>query len=109
MTTPFHGIEVACACGMEWSQPETVLDDGWIADAVSSSCVCAPEERVLRAWAYCGRTEPMTVEQRDWCLQEMSRTDGYSAADHVNDSDAELARTVIESWVSYCRDKGLTR
>jgi hypothetical protein len=49
----------------------------------------------------------MTPEQREWCLNEIGQIEGYERDEHIPDSDADLARTVLHAWTDYCRDKGL--
>ncbi len=84
--------EVACGC---W-EPEHPYDVG---------CICGDSERVLRAVQ---RDEiKLTPEQREWCLNEVSRVEGYDRADHVNDFDRTLAGAVLSAWTDYCRDKGM--
>lgn len=73
----------------------------------SDGCVCGPMERSLRGWI-AGRIEtPMTTEQREACLDEIGRVEGYVRADHEAEDDAQLARTTLSAWTDYCRDKGL--
>jgi hypothetical protein len=68
-------------------------------------CVCPTTERALRAIK--DSDVKMTAEQREWCLNELNKVEGYSREDHVNDFDRTLANAVLCSWVDYCRDKGL--
>lgn len=70
-------------------------------------CVCPPEERALRAWMNGKEMPPMTDEQRQWCVDEIGKVEGYETAGLYAENDADLARTVIDAWVDYCRDKGL--
>jgi hypothetical protein len=49
----------------------------------------------------------MTIAEREWCLDEIGQVEGYERNEHTQDLDADLARTVIDAWVAYCRDKGL--
>jgi hypothetical protein len=49
----------------------------------------------------------MTPEQREWCLEEIGSVEGYDRAEHVEDSDSDLASTVLCAWTDYCRDKGM--
>jgi hypothetical protein len=37
-------------------------------------CVCLDFERALKAWAYRDYQEPMTAEQRSWCIEEIFRS-----------------------------------
>jgi hypothetical protein len=71
-------------------------------------CVCPPREAALRGWI---RDDPaiptMTSFQREACLDEIGSVEGYNRNDHVNDSDIDLARTVLDAWTDYARDKGL--
>lgn len=64
-------------------------------------------ERALRGWQDGRMAAPMTPDQRETCLAEIERVEGYSRGDHERDIDKELARTVLTAWTDYCRDKGL--
>lgn len=68
-------------------------------------CMCGDSERVLRH-VMRGKAS-LTGDQREWALQEIDRVEGYTRKDFEAASDAELGRGVIESWMDYCRDKGL--
>lgn len=70
-------------------------------------CVCPDMERALRGWKRGEALPAMTDEQRQTCLCEIGRVEGYSVADHADDSDADLSGAVLGAWVDYCRDKGL--
>lgn len=70
-------------------------------------CVCSPEERALRAYAAGGQLPPMTLDQREYCLREIDRVEGYRRSDVEPSNDADLARTTLDAWLDYCRDKGL--
>ena len=66
---------------------------------------CPKEERALRA--ICSdRYRAMTPAERDYCKRQIASVEGYSEAD-AEGSDADVARTVINAWRDYCRDKGL--
>lgn len=68
-------------------------------------CYCPATEKALRTVAHCD--VPMNAEQREWCLKEIGRVEGYSRDDYVAASDNDLARGVLDAWTDYCRDKGL--
>jgi hypothetical protein len=86
----FTGIKVPCCGGP---------DEG---------CVCGGDERVLRAYNRGQRgLEPMTQDQRQWCLDEIRQVEGYDIKDYMQYSDADLANGVLSAWTDYCRDKGL--
>lgn len=71
-------------------------------------CICPHNERVLRGYTRGEATLPaMTPEQREWCLEEIGSVEGYDRAEHVEDSDSDLASTVLCAWTDYCRDKGM--
>ena len=40
-------------------------------------------------------------------LSELDRVEGYDRADYVEATDQELCRGVLQSWMDFCRDKGL--
>ena len=89
----FSGISVPCC---------------WDGTEEEGCCVCGEDERVLRGYCNPAWTVPaMTPAQRTWCLDEIGQIEGFERAEHVQDSDADLARTVLAAWTSYCRDKGL--
>ena len=73
----------------------------------SDGCLCPDTERALRAYIAGRLMPPMTPEQREWCLTEISSVEGYTRAEYEGVDDAGLARGVLEAWVSYCRDIGL--
>ncbi len=70
-------------------------------------CACGREERVLRAYVDHRIELPMTLQQREWCLQEIDQVEGYKRSEHQSSTDADLARTVLNAWRDYARDKGL--
>lgn len=77
-------------------------------------CACTDTEQVLRIIAGHAKPDapklpPLNAEQREWCLNEISRGDeyGYDRGDYETQIDRELAKAVLEVWVEYCRDKGL--
>lgn len=71
-------------------------------------CVCGFTERALRAWKSGSlNIDPMTPEQREWCLKEIESIEGYSREDSVSADDSQLANTVLSAWTDYCRDKGM--
>ena len=69
-------------------------------------CVCPDTERALRR-VIAGMPITMTPAQREWCLTEIDRVEGYDRADFQNDEDQDLARVVMSAWTDYARDKGL--
>ena len=70
-------------------------------------CVCGDAERALRGWMSGGVAEPMSPEQRRYCLQEIGTVEGYDRDVHAQEDDATLARTTLLAWADHCRDKGL--
>ena len=72
-----------------------------------SRCACEPNERALRNYASgTDSPQPMTAEQREWCLDEIDGVEGYSRSDYEKHDDSGLASGVLEAWRDYCRDKG---
>lgn len=72
-------------------------------------CICPLKERALRAWMRDDNSvPPMTERQREYCLYEIGRVEGYRRDDYVDSSDAELAHGTIVAWLDYAADKGLT-
>ena len=49
----------------------------------------------------------MTPEQREFCLSEIDRVEGYERKGLEDVSDQVLASDTLSAWVDYCRDKGL--
>lgn len=49
----------------------------------------------------------MNTEQREFCLREIDRIEGYKRAEHESEDDSDLANTTLSAWTDYCRDKGL--
>jgi hypothetical protein len=66
---------------------------------------CPKEERALRA-IIGGSYRPMTQAERDYCKREITSVEGYTEAD-AEGTDADVARTVLNAWRDYARDKGL--
>lgn len=70
-------------------------------------CMCGRDERALRAFCRGDLTE-MTAAQREWCVNEVARVEGYSESDaRQAGADGNLAQLVLNAWTDYCRDKGL--
>lgn len=84
--------EATCRC---W-EPEHPYDVG---------CICGDSERVLRAIQR-GEVK-LDDEQREWCMQEIDKVEGYSRAHYDMADDYMLASGVLCAWTDYCRDKGL--
>jgi hypothetical protein len=70
-------------------------------------CVCAAREKAIRFIIEDGEAPPLTDEQREWCLAEIDRVEGFSREDCADMHDMDLAQTVLDAWTDYCRDKGL--
>ena len=70
-------------------------------------CVCSEMERALRGWQRGDVMPDMTDEQRELCLSEIGRVEGYTRADYEGLSDRDVASGVLSAWTDYCRDKGL--
>lgn len=66
-----------------------------------ADCICGASERVLRSGI------PLTGEQREWCLNEIARVEGYDRKDYQECSDKDLGRAVLSAWTDYCRDQGM--
>lgn len=75
---------------------------------LAEQCECPDAERALRAWTGQSPLVPaMTPEQREWCLSEIDSVEGYRRSDYESDTDAHVARGVLDAWTDFCRDKGL--
>ena len=75
---------------------------------VPMHCMCPDSERALRGYMNGRAGPPMTDHQRAWCAKEIASIEGYGKAeDYADTPDGDLARTVLEAWVDYARDKGL--
>ena len=53
-------------------------------------------------------TRVMTIHEREWCLQQIDKVEGFDRAAYEKSDDAQLARGVLHAWLSFCQDKGLT-
>lgn len=69
-------------------------------------CICDSNEKLLRGWA-AEKLSPMTPEQREWCLSEISAVEGHERKDYETLPDKALASAVLHAWLDFCRDKGL--
>lgn len=49
----------------------------------------------------------MTAAQREACLNEIGRVEGWTRVEHEHDPDSLLASAVLCARADYCRDKGL--
>lgn len=74
---------------------------------MAAGCVCPDSEKSLRMFSAGMNSTPMTPEQREECLKEISSIEGYDRADYEHLEDKWLAKGVLHAWVDYCRDKGL--
>lgn len=86
------------------------MDDGHIAERRMVQVLdhgFVHEERALRGWIRGEHKEPMTAEQREWCLGQIERVEGYKRTDYEASADADLAHAVLDAWTDFCRDKGL--
>lgn len=72
-------------------------------------CGCSDGEMALRHYGRGSQMPPMTVEQREWCIRQIEQVEGFEGAAYERSTDADLASTVLEAWLEYCRDKGLCR
>lgn len=70
-------------------------------------CVCGDSEKALRGWLNGRIATPMTPEQREWCYREIDSVEAHDREDYVTATDSELAMGVLNSWMDYCRDKGM--
>ena len=71
-------------------------------------CICGDEEKVLRHYAGRKPLPPMTVKQRQWCIEQITQSDEGAQPEHLEVlDDADLARTVLDSWLDYCRNMGM--
>jgi hypothetical protein len=105
--TPFDTTKLPCLCGVEQHARTIVYADGVTDEIPEMPCLCPPAELALRSYAAGHDLPPMTAEQRAWCLDEIGMVEGYSTADHVFESDAIIAKTVMAAMFDYCRDKEL--
>ncbi|HMV59468.1 MAG TPA: hypothetical protein PKD38_19910, partial [Nitrospira sp.] len=56
------------------------------------------DEDELFAFASANTGRPMTVHEREWCLQEIARVEGYDRADYEQCDNQQLARGVLTAW-----------
>jgi len=91
----FDGLRAACCEG-----------DGY--PFAHADCICGSEERILRGYIRGDASlPPMTSIQRDWCLDEIGSVEGHDRKDYEAFDDSNLARSVLNAWRDFCRDKGL--
>ncbi len=73
-------------------------------------CCCGDAERTLRRYAYADLATilpALSEEQREDCLDEIARVEGYDRSDYIAATDQALCKGVLCAMVDYCRDKGL--
>lgn len=73
----------------------------------NDGCVCTDMEQAIRAWSGGVAMPAMTIGQREACLHEIGRVEGFVADDYAGASDRDVAAGVLEAWTEYARDKGL--
>lgn len=63
-------------------------------------CACTATEKALRNWAYNAPTEPMSAEQRAWCVDQVRRHGdaAHRATSFDGEPDELLARAVLCAW-----------
>jgi hypothetical protein len=99
-------VEVDAIPGVT-SQPCQCHGSVWVPTA--KDCICPPTERFIRAYSHDenGELPALTPEQRAWMLDQIGRVEGYTRAEHENDSDKWLAVAVLSAWRDFARDKGI--
>jgi hypothetical protein len=70
-------------------------------------CLCPDTERALRFVQTTPNNFLLSDEQREWCLTEIGRVEGYDRKDFENAIPSDLARGVLSAWTDFCRDKGM--
>lgn len=87
---------------------KTPLDDmapaACVCYGAGAICICPATERALRHIVR--GSVPMSEQRRAWCLTEIGSFEGQRSFE-TTDSDADVARGVLDAWVDYARDKGL--
>lgn len=71
------------------------------------ACVCLDAEKALRLCSARKLAAPLTPEEREECLEEIDRVEGFDRAHSESATDAQLADDVLYAWTAYARDKGL--
>lgn len=71
-----------------------------------SNCVCGLSELFLRAVSNTDNGLALSEAQREWCLNEIGRVEGYVRDEWTGVNDGLLANGVLNAWRDYCRDKG---
>lgn len=66
-------------------------------------CICAREERILRAYNSGEIIEPMREDDRNWCYKHIRKAIefGYTVEDAKQCNDKQLAHQVLCSWSDY--------
>lgn len=74
--------------------------------ACATDCCCGVTERVLRGYISDKDLPPMTTYQRNWCLNQIGQVEGRKSSEYAFNTDAELAREVLNAWADAARDSG---
>lgn len=66
-------------------------------------CVCGDEEKVIRNYLSKDINEPMTEQQRDWCISTAvySGQGLFSKEELSSKTDYDLACAVMQGWREY--------
>ena len=82
--------------------PEIVWSDGKTVDTSFGEL----SEDELFAFANERTGRPMTENEREWCLDQITQAEGHEREHYVGCSNKQLARSVLTAWVDIARDKG---
>ena len=70
-------------------------------------CLCGPEERIIRAYIDEVITDPMTPEQRGWCVSsaDWAGEGHYNRPELEAMNDRDLARALMNAWHMYAQSQ----
>lgn len=102
-----RGVKTQLALSKEMGVSESTISGVWLRkyhndNRITNYWTAEQDELLLRMWNIA-----LAPEQREWCLNEIGRVEGYDRKDHEHSTDEDLKHTVLCAWVDYCRDKGL--
>lgn len=49
----------------------------------------------------------LTIPERQWCLNELARSERYAAQDISGWDDPTVARAVLDAWKAYNKEQGV--
>lgn len=99
ITMPLIGARAAECCGCYCYPAQYNVEQ--------PPCLCLAAEKALRMISAGRLDTPLSPEERQECFAEIDKVEGYSSQGMEQDTDAQVASTVLSAWTDYARDKGL--